>query len=78
LHIPSPEPSQTEKFNGTLLNMISNFVQEQLEKWYLYLNYMLFAYNTAINDTTKNTQFYQGTVNWSYEIGRGKIGRLVN
>jgi len=38
--------------------MISHFVQEQPKKWSLYLKYVLFAYNTATNDTTKNTPFY--------------------
>ncbi|CAI6356596.1 unnamed protein product [Macrosiphum euphorbiae] len=38
--------------------MISHFVQEQPNKWSLHLKYVLFAYNTAINDTTKNTPFY--------------------
>jgi len=49
---------QTEKFNGTLIDMISHFVQDKPTKWNLYLKYVLFAYNTSINDTTKNTPFY--------------------
>jgi len=49
---------QAEKFNGTLIDMISHFVQEQPRKWSLYLKQVLFAYNTSVNDTTKFTPFY--------------------
>jgi len=38
--------------------MISHFVQEEPNKWNKYLKYVLFAYNTANNETTKYSPFY--------------------
>ncbi|KAL4153562.1 hypothetical protein QTP88_001395 [Uroleucon formosanum] len=49
---------QTEKFNGTLIDMISHFVQEKTNCWNQYLKYVLFGYNTSVNETTNQSPFY--------------------
>jgi len=49
---------QTEKFNGTLIDMISHFVQQQTKTWHQYLKYVLFGYNSSVNETTNYSPFY--------------------
>lgn len=46
---------QTEKFNGTLIDMISHFVQEKTQTWSQMIKYVLFGYNTSKNETTGYT-----------------------
>lgn len=48
---------QTEKFNCTLIDMLSHFVQEKPQNWTQYLSYTLFAYNSAKN-VTGYSSFY--------------------
>lgn len=53
----------TERFNQTLVNMISCYLQstetsDEYKNWDLLLPYMLFAYNTSYNSTTNEIPFY--------------------
>lgn len=38
--------------------MISHFVQEKTNCWNQYLKYVLFGYNTSVNETTNQSPFY--------------------
>jgi len=49
--------SLTERFNRTLINMIIPFVNKDKNNWDDLLPYLMFAYNTSINETTKCTPF---------------------
>jgi hypothetical protein len=49
---------QTEKFNGTLIDMISHFVQDKNQTWPQMIKYVLFGYNSSKNETTGFTPFY--------------------
>jgi len=49
---------QTEKFNGTLIDMISHFVQEKPQTWSQIIKYVLFGYNSSINETTGYSPFF--------------------
>lgn len=49
---------QTEKFNGTLIDMISHFVQEKPQKWSQIIKYVLFGYNSSKNETTGYSPFF--------------------
>ncbi len=41
-----------EKFNRTFLNMIRNYVSESQDEWSTHIPLILYAYRTAVNDTT--------------------------
>ena len=49
---------QTEKFNGTLIDMISHYVQEKPKTWSQIIKYVLFGYNSSKNETTGYSPFY--------------------
>ncbi len=41
-----------EKFNRTFLNIIRNYVSETQDDWSTHIPLILYAYRTAVNDTT--------------------------
>ncbi len=41
-----------EKFNHTFLNMIRNYLSESQDDWSTHIPLILYAYRTAVNDTT--------------------------
>jgi len=47
-----------EKFNGTLGNMLASYVHENPASWPSYLKFVVFAYNTSVHASTKETPFY--------------------
>lgn len=47
-----------EHFNGTLAQMLSNYVSTNQKDWDLYVNLTCFSYNTSIQETTRHTPFY--------------------
>ena len=47
-----------ERFNHTLVSMIGTYVKDHQKDWDLYIPYVLFAYRTSIQETTKETPFY--------------------
>ena len=48
---------QVERFNRTLVNSISHYVDQNLATWDSYLPSVLFAYRTAINDVTHHSPY---------------------
>ena len=48
----------TERFNGTLLNMLRSVVSLKQRDWDIYLNYLMFAYRTSEHSSTKETAFF--------------------
>ena len=48
----------SEKFNGTLERMLLKQVNEDKDDWDELLDHCVFAYNTAVQSTTKYTPFY--------------------
>eukprot|EP00112_Aurelia_sp_Birch-Aquarium-sp1_P024198 Seg753.2 transcript_id=Seg753.2/GoldUCD/mRNA.D3Y31 product="Retrovirus-related Pol polyprotein from transposon 412" pseudo=true protein_id=Seg753.2/GoldUCD/D3Y31 len=48
----------TERFNHTLTTMLSMYVSQHHDDWDTYIPYALFAYRTAIHDTTKESPFF--------------------
>ena len=47
-----------EKFNGTLGNMLSAYASNQPDNWDEYLKFAVFAYNTSVHTSTKDTPHY--------------------
>ena len=47
-----------EKFNGTLGNMLASYVHQKPTSWPEFLKYVVFAYNTSVHASTKETPFY--------------------
>ena len=47
-----------EKFNHTLASMLTHYVNKHQDDWDEHLNYVLFAYRTAIQESTKFSPFY--------------------
>ena len=47
-----------EKFNSTLINMISKVAESSGKDWYRQLPFLLFAYRTAVHDSTNESPFY--------------------
>ena len=47
-----------EKFNSTLINMLSKSVGQYGNDWDKRLPYVLFAYRVAVQDSTKSSPFY--------------------
>ena len=56
-----------ERLNQTLVNSLAKFSQENREKWYAKLNEVVYAYNTAMQESTKHTPF---------EAMFGRVARL--
>jgi len=58
----SPYHPQTnglvKKFNGTLGNMLSAYANQKPSTWPSFLKYAVFAYNTSVHASTKETPFY--------------------
>jgi hypothetical protein len=58
----SPYHPQTdglvERFNGTLLNMISSYVNSGQTDWDVHLSSCVYAYNNAVHPATGETPFY--------------------
>ena len=48
----------TERFNKTLIQIISKYVASNLKDWDLYLHSALFAYRTTVHNTTKYSPYY--------------------
>jgi len=48
----------TEHFNGTLATMLSMYVSTNQKDWCVYVPLVCFAYNTSVQETTKETPFY--------------------
>ena len=48
----------TERFNKTLMQMTSQFVNDYQDDWDEYLPQVVFAYNTSTQKTTQETPFY--------------------
>lgn len=48
----------TEHFNGTLAQMLSNYVSTNQRDWDLYVHLTCFSYNTSIQETTRHTPFF--------------------
>ena len=46
-----------ERFNQTLVNTLSKFVQENRQVWDEKLGEVVYAYNTAVQESTKHTPF---------------------
>ena len=47
-----------EKFNGTLVNMLSKSVSKYGRDWDQHLPYLLFAYRVAVQESTQMSPFY--------------------
>lgn len=47
-----------ERFNGTLTTMLSMYVSGHQRDWDTFIPYILFAYRTAIHESTKESPFY--------------------
>lgn len=47
-----------ERFNGTLTMMLSMYVSGHQRDWDTFIPYILFAYRTAIHESTKESPFY--------------------
>jgi len=48
----------TERFNHTLCNMLAMYVSKHQRDWDRFISFALFAYRTAVQDSTKETPFY--------------------
>lgn len=48
----------TERFNKTLVEMLSMYVSSHQKDWDTYLPYVLYAYRTSVHATTGETPFY--------------------
>src|SRR4051794_11538846 len=48
----------TERFNKTLAEMLSKYVDIKQKDWDTYIPYVLFTYRTTIQASTKHTPFY--------------------
>ena len=47
-----------ERFNRTLIEMISKFVDENQTNWDSFIPYLLYAYRTSVHGSTKFTPYY--------------------
>ena len=56
-----------ERYNQTLINSLSKFVQEDRTTWEERLGEVVYAYNTAVQESTKHTPF---------EVMFGRVARL--
>jgi hypothetical protein len=48
----------TERFNKTLLAMLSMYVSAHQKDWDVYLPYVAFAYNTSVHSSTNETPYF--------------------
>src|ERR1700730_14983511 len=48
----------TERFNKTLIGIISMFVSAHQKDWDELIPYALYAYNTSLHPSTRHTPFY--------------------
>ena len=48
----------TERFNHTLITMLSHYVNENQSDWDIYLPYVMCAYRSATQETVKHSPFY--------------------
>ncbi|MHB1799638.1 MAG: reverse transcriptase family protein [Vulcanimicrobiaceae bacterium] len=48
----------TEKFNGTLVHMLSKFLKKNFANWDELIPYVLFAYRTSLQESTLETPFF--------------------
>ena len=48
----------TERFNKTLMEMLSMFVSSHQKDWDEYLPYVVHAYRTSVHDSTRESPFY--------------------
>jgi hypothetical protein len=48
----------TERFNQTLMDMLSKYVRDNSKDWDELIPYILFGYRTAIQESTRETPFY--------------------
>jgi len=48
----------TERFNKTLVEMLSMYVESKQKDWDIYIPYVVFAYRTAPHASTNETPFY--------------------
>ena len=46
-----------ERLNQTLVNSLANFAQQNRETWDAKLSQVVYAYNTALQESTKHTPF---------------------
>ena len=46
-----------ERFNQTLVNALSKYAKEHREAWDEHLGEVVYSYNTAVQESTKHTQF---------------------
>ena len=46
-----------ERFNQTLVNSLAKFVQDDRDTWDQHLQEVVYAYNTAVQESTKHTPF---------------------
>ena len=49
---------QTERFNHTLCSMLAMYVQEDQHDWDEKLPFVMMAYRTSMNETTRETPFF--------------------
>ena len=56
-----------ERYNQTLVNSLSKFAQEDRQMWDVKLGEVVYAYNTAVQESTKHTPF---------EVMFGRMARL--
>ena len=48
----------TERFNATLVSMLSHFITKNQNNWDVYLPYVLFAYRTSVHEFLQQSPFY--------------------
>jgi uncharacterized UBP type Zn finger protein len=51
----------TERFNKTLIEMLSMYVSHHQRDWYEFLPYLLFAYRNSVHSSTNETPFLFGS-----------------
>jgi hypothetical protein len=49
---------QTERFNWTLMNMLSMYMDAHQKDWDIYLPYILHTYWTSVHTSTKETPYF--------------------
>ena len=49
---------QTERFNKTLVDMLSMYTEKHQKDWDVYLPYVLHAYRTSIHSSTHETLYF--------------------
>jgi hypothetical protein len=49
---------QTERFNWTLMNILSMYMDTHQKNWDIYLPYVLHVYWTSVHTSTKETPYF--------------------